>query len=116
MEQTATALDVSETVIRRLIKQRILPDGYRFEWEVNVVRDRQINAFCLPGGKMIVYTGRMDALAREKLARNRVNQIVGSISRNLFASPNFSRNYDTMVNAPCQRPRKNQGVRVLTIM
>ena len=31
--------------------------GYRFEWEVNAVRDRQVNAFCLPGGKMIVYTG-----------------------------------------------------------
>lgn len=31
--------------------------GYRFDWEVNVVRDPQINAFCLPGGKMIVYTG-----------------------------------------------------------
>ncbi len=31
--------------------------GYQFDWEVNVVRDPQINAFCLPGGKMIVYTG-----------------------------------------------------------
>jgi predicted Zn-dependent protease len=31
--------------------------GYRFEWEVNVISDRQINAFCLPGGKIVVYTG-----------------------------------------------------------
>jgi len=31
--------------------------GYRFEWEANVIEDRQINAFCLPGGKIIVYTG-----------------------------------------------------------
>src|SRR6185369_9484615 len=31
--------------------------GYHFDWEVNVVRDKQINAFCLPAGKMIVYTG-----------------------------------------------------------
>jgi len=31
--------------------------GYRFEWEVNVVGERQINAFCLPGGKIVVYTG-----------------------------------------------------------
>jgi predicted Zn-dependent protease len=37
--------------------------GYRFEWEVNVVRDEQINAFCLPGGKMIVFTGIL-AVAR----------------------------------------------------
>jgi predicted Zn-dependent protease len=31
--------------------------GYRFEWEANVIADRQINAFCLPGGKIVVYTG-----------------------------------------------------------
>jgi predicted Zn-dependent protease len=33
--------------------------GYRFGWEVNVVRDSQINAFCLPAGKMVVFTGLM---------------------------------------------------------
>jgi predicted Zn-dependent protease len=31
--------------------------GYRFDWEFNVIRDRQINAFCLPGGKVAVYSG-----------------------------------------------------------
>lgn len=28
-----------------------------FRWEMRVVRDRQVNAFCLPGGKIVVYTG-----------------------------------------------------------
>jgi metalloendopeptidase OMA1, mitochondrial len=32
-------------------------EGYRFEWEVNVIRSNQINAFALPGGKMVVFTG-----------------------------------------------------------
>jgi predicted Zn-dependent protease len=31
--------------------------GYKFEWEVNVIDSKQVNAFCLPGGKIIVYTG-----------------------------------------------------------
>ena len=31
--------------------------GYRFEWEANVLEDRRINAFCLPGGKIAVYSG-----------------------------------------------------------
>jgi predicted Zn-dependent protease len=31
--------------------------GYRFEWEANVISDRRINAFCLPGGKIAVYSG-----------------------------------------------------------
>lgn len=30
-----------------------------FEWEVNVIQSDQANAFCLPGGKMAVYTGLM---------------------------------------------------------
>jgi predicted Zn-dependent protease len=31
--------------------------GYRFEWEVNVIRDTQVNAFCLPAGKLFLFTG-----------------------------------------------------------
>jgi predicted Zn-dependent protease len=31
--------------------------GYKFDWEFNVIRSKQINAFCLPGGKIAVYTG-----------------------------------------------------------
>ena len=31
--------------------------GYRFDWEFNVLRDKQVNAFCLPGGKVGVFTG-----------------------------------------------------------
>lgn len=27
-----------------------------FKWELEVVDDKQVNAFCLPGGKMVVYT------------------------------------------------------------
>ena len=28
-----------------------------FDWEVSVVQSPQVNAFCLPGGKIVVYTG-----------------------------------------------------------
>lgn len=31
--------------------------GYRWDWEFNVLEDRQINAFCLPGGKVAVFSG-----------------------------------------------------------
>jgi predicted Zn-dependent protease len=31
--------------------------GYTFDWEVRVVQERQINAFCLPAGEMVVFTG-----------------------------------------------------------
>lgn len=29
-------------------------------WEVIVVRDDMVNAFCLPGGKIVVFTGLID--------------------------------------------------------
>lgn len=31
--------------------------GRNFDWRVSVVRSPQVNAFCLPGGKIVVYTG-----------------------------------------------------------
>lgn len=30
-----------------------------FKWEFNLVRDNQVNAFCMPGGKIVVYEGLM---------------------------------------------------------
>jgi predicted Zn-dependent protease len=30
-----------------------------YQWEFKVIEDTQVNAFCLPGGKMAVYTGMM---------------------------------------------------------
>ncbi|KAF3331553.1 Mitochondrial metalloendopeptidase OMA1 [Carex littledalei] len=32
----------------------------RLNWEVIVVRDGMVNAFCLPGGKIVVFTGLID--------------------------------------------------------
>src|SRR6059058_2449910 len=31
--------------------------GTDFDWQVSLVRSPQVNAFCLPGGKIVVYTG-----------------------------------------------------------
>lgn len=31
--------------------------GKKFDWAVSLVRDQQANAFCLPGGKIVVFAG-----------------------------------------------------------
>ncbi len=31
--------------------------GSGFDWDVSLIRNQQVNAFCLPGGKIVVYTG-----------------------------------------------------------
>ena len=61
--------------LQREINLRIR--GYRYEWEVSVVRDDQINAFCLPGGKMVVFTGIL------KLAGNDDNFVATVISHEM---------------------------------
>jgi predicted Zn-dependent protease len=39
--------------------------GYRFDWEFNVISSRQVNAFCLPGGKVAVFTGLLRVVENE---------------------------------------------------
>ncbi len=36
-----------------------------FEWEYNTVRDSAINAWCMPGGKIVVYTGILPVTMNE---------------------------------------------------
>ena len=55
--QLIAKVDVVETSLAQehgLQPQHFAKD---FEWDVNVLQSDQANAFCLPGGKMAVYTG-----------------------------------------------------------
>jgi predicted Zn-dependent protease len=36
-----------------------------YEWEFNLVQDNQINAWCMPGGKVVVYTGLLPVTQNE---------------------------------------------------
>ena len=38
------------------------PDAVQWKWEVNVEKSDQVNAYCMPGGKIMVLTGLMDQL------------------------------------------------------
>lgn len=38
-------------------------EGY--EWEFNLVNDNQVNAWCMPGGKVVVYTGLLPITKNE---------------------------------------------------
>ena len=40
-------------------------------WEVLVVQDNIVNAFCMPGGKIVVYTGLLDKFKTDADCRDR---------------------------------------------
>ncbi len=52
------------SIAERLIKHaaRFNPDAAAWKWEVNLIGSKQINAFCMPGGKIVFYTGILDTL------------------------------------------------------
>jgi predicted Zn-dependent protease len=61
--------DPAQVARVRAIAQRLAaasgafrPDAPRWAWESNVITSKEINAWCMPGGKMAVYTGLIDRL------------------------------------------------------
>ena len=65
----------------RGIAQRLVPFAAQWNprardwrWEVNLIGSKQINAFCMPGGKIAFYTGILDQL---KLTDDEVAMVMG---------------------------------------
>ena len=52
------------TISNRLIQQvgAFRPDARNWKWEMNVLTSAEVNAWCMPGGKIAVYTGLIDKL------------------------------------------------------
>jgi metalloendopeptidase OMA1, mitochondrial len=54
--QEGPAYDLTRKVASRLV-QVVDPSARNFQWQVAVIDNSTQNAFCLPGGKIVVYTG-----------------------------------------------------------
>jgi predicted Zn-dependent protease len=65
----------------RAIAQRLIPatasfraDAPRWAWEVSVISSNEVNAWCMPGGKIAVYTGLLDKI---KVTDNELAAVMG---------------------------------------
>ncbi len=101
-------LERLRTIARRLIPhaQPWNPRAARWQWEINLIGSKQINAWCMPGGKIAFYTGILETLklsddeaamimghemahalrehARERLAKTQMTNLGVSIATQLF--------------------------------
>jgi Zn-dependent protease with chaperone function len=112
--------DTHPQVVRlRAIAARMIPFVDRFNvrarqwrWEVNLIGSKQINAFCMPGGKIAFYSGILDTLkltddeaamvmgheiahalrehARERMAKSQITQLGASLLGELVGGGRYS--------------------------
>jgi len=67
------------TIGNRIAKAANRPD---FKWEFNLIEDKQINAFCMPGGKVVVYTGIMKVAQNDdQLATVMSHEVAHALAR-----------------------------------
>ncbi len=45
------------SAVTRFLQENGYGNQYDFQWEFNLIQEDQINAWCMPGGKVAVYTG-----------------------------------------------------------
>lgn len=69
--RSAGALNANQEQYKRVqrISQRLIPhtavfrpDATQWQWEINVQTSEDVNAYCMPGGKIMVYTGLIEEL------------------------------------------------------
>ncbi len=80
-QKGALNADPALTARVRAITNRLIPasaafrpEAAQWKWEVNVIRSDQVNAWCMPGGKIAVYSG---LITRLNLSDDEIAAVVG---------------------------------------
>jgi len=82
-QQKGALVPASDARVKRLraIALRIIPytarwnqDAQQWKWQVNLLQSDQVNAFCMPGGRIAFFTGIIDKL---KLTDDEIAAVMG---------------------------------------
>jgi predicted Zn-dependent protease len=146
--QKKNALDRDAAQVARIrgITQRLIPqtatfrpDATKWEWEVHVITLDEVNAWCMPGGKMAMYTGLIQKLnatdeelaavmgheiahalrehSREQVSRQMGTQMAVGIAGALFGLGDLGQSVagmvaDVTLNLPQSRTAEQEADRI----
>ena len=80
--------------VNQYLTQQGIADQFNFNWEFNLVQSDEINAWCMPGGKVAIYTGILPVTQNETgLATVMGHEIAHAIARHSMEQ--MSRQYAT---------------------
>lgn len=60
---TSNLLDAVDNFLKDQERSDFLKDN--FDWEIHLIRDSTVNAWCMPGGKMVIYSGMLGPIQNE---------------------------------------------------
>ena len=73
--------NISAAVDRFMRANNMTSEANSYKWEFNLIEDETVNAWCMPGGKVVFYTGIMPICANE----NGVAAVMGHEVAHAFA-------------------------------
>jgi Zn-dependent protease with chaperone function len=121
LDRNAAQVQRVQAITKRLAAQvaAFRPDAAMWPWEVHVISLAEVNAWCMPGGKMAIYTGLIEKLnatddeiaavmgheishalrehARERISRQMVTQTAVGIAGALFGIGDVGQGLGNMV-------------------
>ncbi|SFD04561.1 Peptidase family M48 [Chitinophaga sp. CF118] len=56
---------ISAAVTRYMAQNNLAAEVANYKWEFNLVDNKEVNAWCMPGGKVVVYTGLLPVTQNE---------------------------------------------------
>jgi predicted Zn-dependent protease len=141
LDKDAATLKRVQGITQRLVPHTAVfrPDAAKWPWEVHVISVDEVNAWCMPGGKMAIYTGLVQKLnatddeiaavmgheiahalrehARERMSRQMGTQMTVGIVGALFGIGDMGQSIagtvaDVTLNLPNSRLHETESDRI----